>query len=357
MTRMLLIGFLAAAIPAAATASPRTTLRLENNTLLEAARKLESQTGIKFVVHDVHGAAAAVDEPDARRATSAWNDVPVGKVVRDLSRLFAARPAGWSDQIEWYPQPAPTLREYPLPGVALRLKRIEQHERLAVLPGQAKPDAVRSLDLLLAARSLDGDRDRLGDLTDLVLIDDAGGRHPMPRISGAEMGLPDERQYPLFLEWRGKHARRIKSLTGKIALAARAVELRFRPSAGGGTTRAELPPGMASEGVTCTIGPPRTAGGELSMIVSVSYRKSNRMVLIGRDAVHVRVQLEDGTWRRINVSGVRVRDEDGTLTYEYTSSGSVTGAVKGLEVVVPLRSAQTAQVPFRIENVALPFGK
>jgi hypothetical protein len=357
MSHKLLVAALAAAFPAVAAASPRTTLRLENNTLREAARKLESQTGIKFVVHDVHGAAAEVDEPGARRATSAWSDAPVGKLVRDLSRLFGAQPTGSSDQIEWYPQPGPAVREYLLPGVALRLQRIEQHERLTVLPGQAMTDAARSLDLLLAARALDGDRDRLGDLTDLVLIDDAGGRHPVPRISGAEMGLPDERQYPLFLEWRGKHARRIKSLTGKIALAARAVELRFRPSAGGAAARAELPPGVASEGVACTIGPPRTAGGEFSMLVSVSYPKSSSMVLIGRDAVYVRVQREDGTWRRISASADRVRDEGGTLTYDYTTSGSVTGAVKDLEVVVPLRSAQTAQVPFRIENVALPFGK
>jgi hypothetical protein len=235
--------------PASASAAPRITLKLENVTLVEAARALQRTANRMFLVGGVPvlPGPSAENEParpavkvdaKARRAGFNWSHAPLGRVCRDLEAAF-----GYSGV--WYGSRAVNLvRGHPkLPaspwkversGFMLAATRIERQSstqtRAVLVLGRPRPEISREesgfLTLTLTVRAPDGDPDVVCGLEILRIATDRGPVPVVPQLHpsyaiGREPSGTDECQVPIGLNDVPPVAGKILQLEGELIVRRR----------------------------------------------------------------------------------------------------------------------------------------
>jgi hypothetical protein len=211
--------------PPSALAAPRITLKLENVTLVEAARALQRTANRAFLVEGVPvlPGPRAENEParpevkvdaKARRADFNWNHAPLGRVCRDLEAAFGYSGLWCGNRavnlVRGQPKPPASPWKVERSGFMLTATRVEQQSstqtRAVLVLGRPRPETSReeqhSLTLILTVRAPDGDPDVVCGL-DIFRIATDRGRIPAdpqlcrPWAIGPEPSRTDECQVPI----------------------------------------------------------------------------------------------------------------------------------------------------------------
>lgn len=345
--------------PGAAVASPRVTLRLENATLHAALRGLSSQTGYAFTGQGGLGQPGFREPAGARRVRLDWQDVPLGKALRELQSLFqvALTPAGAT---EFWVRAGIDIRRAESVGmeVAVWLPRIQQSEVFRTVGGRDAGAPERRLSFALAVRAVGGDADVLGSLTRLAVVDDSGQTRSLP-LTGATLvtRLPDERRVSeVSTAWDGADISRLRRLEGEIQVFDQAHELRVPVPLSAPNRPPMLPFEATVEGVKIRVMSLAWAGSRLSCRVRLEWEKEGAIVPVEVAPVRLLARLENGeVIRAPGLDPTPLNLADGAA--ELHVARELPDRTASLEVLVAVRAREARAVPFRLEGVALPFGQ
>lgn len=345
-----------------AAASPRVTLAMESATFHEVIRKLQELTSFTFTSADGAGHRAFQDPPNARRIRVEWKDMPLGLVLRDLCGRFGQNVVSNGDNGFWFQPGALAKRKEVLSGgIAFSLGAIQQLDQTAVVPGGAAPRFQRTLHLSLICRALDGEGDVISGLKRMVLVDEGGKSHQPTAVLPAQdwAALPDERSRPITVHWQGEHARRLQRIEGELNAYSRLDEHRWTvPLEGSSPPVAPLEKELGP--VSARIGVLRVAGRSVQTEIRLEWPDDADVTVRGPAAVRVFVKLDNGKYQRLHgaVKSGEVPSgaaESRTLSMELL--GQCESSPVALEVRVPVRAGPMRAIPFRLENILLPFGQ
>ena len=351
--------FLLLLAPGAALAGPRVTLTMENATLHTALRGLSAQTGYLFTGQGGLGQPGYREQASARRVRLDWKDVPLGKALRELQNSFqvAFAPAGATDL--WV-RSGMEYRRAEAEGaeVAVSLPRIQQSELFRTVGGRDAGAPDRRLTLALSIRAVNGDVDTLGNLTRLALVDDSGRTQPLS-LEGVTLlpRLPDERRVSdISTSWNGTDVTRLRRLEGEIQVFDQVRELRVPIPLPAPNTAPTLPLEATVEGMRVRVLALAWAGSRMSGRVRLEWAKDGAMVPVENMPVRLLARLENGdSLRAPSLDPTPVDPASGVA--ELHVARELPGRAKSLELLVAVRGREARSVPFRLENVALPFGQ
>lgn len=350
------ILLLAAAGPAAA--GPRVTLRMENATLHQVFRRLQSTTGLQFRSQDGAGDDNFKDPAAARRITVDWKEATLGRVIRDLCASFALSASAMGDGGYWFrPGALPRRAEVAVDGVAFSVGGISQQESILLIPGQAQPRVRRSLSLRLVCRAEGGDGDIVGSLTRLTLVDDRGRRYE-PRLPapGNEYayGLPDERLRTVSIQpWVGEHPKRFQRIEGEVSVFERAEERRFVIP----VPAKDVPLEQQLGPVRMVIRRLRTVGRRTEGQFRLSWPASVNVPLSGASAVRIFVRLDGGRMERVYTGYSSGVSDGGDREVDYSFNVEYDTPVTAVEIAAPSQSDPQRKLEFRLEDVVTPWGR
>ncbi len=347
---------------APASAAPRVTLTMESASFHEIIRKLHELTSFTFTSADGAGHRAFQDQPNARRVRVDWKEVPLGLVLRDLCSRFGQNVVSNGDNGFWFQAGLlPTRAEVVSGGIAFSLGAIQQLDQTAIVPGGPAPRFQRTLQLSLLCRALDGEGDVIGGLRRIALVDEGGkSRQPTAVLPAQDWSaLPDERSRPITVHWEGEHARRLQRIEGELLAYSRLEEHRWTvPLAGSSPPAVPLQKELGP--VSASIGVLRIAGRSLQTEIQLNWPADADVTVRGLAAVRVFVRLENGQYQRLHGTvnaGEAPSGASGSRTLRMDLLGQCEGPPVALEVRVPVRTGPIRAIPFRIENVVLPFGR
>jgi hypothetical protein len=245
-TRIAALAFGWLLFPSSALAAPRITLKLENVTLVEAARALQRNANRQFLVEGVPvlSGPRAENEPappgvkvdaKARRADFNWNHAPLGRVCRDLEAAFGYSGL-WNGNravnlVRGQPKPPASPWKVERSGFMLTATRVVRQTstqtRTVLLLGRPRPKISRegwsSLALTLTVRAPDGDPDVVCGLGNLRIATDRGPVPDIPELCrayamGPEPSGTDECQVPIGLNEVPPGAGKILQLEGELII-------------------------------------------------------------------------------------------------------------------------------------------
>jgi hypothetical protein len=235
--------------PSSALAAPRITLKLENVTLVEAARALQRTANRVFLVEGVlvFPGPRAENEParpevkvdaKARRADFNWSHAPLGRVCRDLEAAFGYSGLWYGtfavNLVQGHPKPPASPWKVERSGFMLAATRVERQTstetRAVLVLGRPRPEISREesgfLTLTLTVRAPDGDPDVVCGLDILRIATDRGPvpvvrqRYPSYAI-GPEPSRTDECQVAIGLNEVPPGARKVLQLEGELIVRRR----------------------------------------------------------------------------------------------------------------------------------------
>jgi hypothetical protein len=235
--------------PSSARAAPRITMKLENVTLVEAARALQRTANRVFLVEGVlvFPGPRAENEPvrpavkvdaKARRAGFNWSHAPLGRVCRDLEAAFGYSGLWYGtfavNLVQGHPKPPASPWKVERSGFVLAATRIERQSstqtRTVLVLGRPRPEISREesgfLTLTLTVRARDGDPDVVCGLDILRIATDRGPVPVVPQLYpsyaiGPEPSRTDECQVAIGLNEVPPGARKILQLEGELIVRRR----------------------------------------------------------------------------------------------------------------------------------------
>jgi hypothetical protein len=342
-------------------AAPRVTLRLENGSLHQYLRALSRQAGVEFQSPEGAGSEDYRDPPNAARASLAWENAPLGRAVRDVSASFGLSIAT-ADGALYRVEPAVRSRPPAVTagGVQFSLLGLRQREGLTAIPGAAGPEVRRTVSLALRCRAEDGSGELLGSVSRLALIDASGARHEarlplVPDHSAA--AAPDERIREVAFAWDGPHAASLQAIEGELTryTTSREERLSLKLSAGGSPT--PLPSVQEFGGASAQVTAVEWDDGEFRARAAVEWKPEAAVASGGPDGVRFTLLTSDGRRGPVPAGASFSVSPEGLRRLDFTLVSHPEAEPRELIVTVPVRSGRGASVPFRIENVAAPFGK
>lgn len=346
-----------------AVAGPRVTLRLGRASLHEVLVRLGEETGYRFAAPGGVGQPGYQDPPGARRLPVAYENAPLGRVIREIAAAHDFVPRSAGGYVILFPceglTPARETAAGPRGEVQVSVQRLSQSEYREIVPGADAPREEKSLDLRLTLRVPDGEGDRLGAVKALSLTGADGQVRKVPASAYSRelgRGLPDERHLDLSLPWAGAHTPRLRRLEGLVEIYPEVDERKVELAVGiaAGRSRGQLLAEAVSAPFTVKL-LRLTSGNSVTARVRIEWAPNPAHQLNEQGQVRVSAVLADG--RRVALSGEvrRGRGEPQHVMGDFFGAG--TGPVTSLEVVVPVRAGTVRELPFALTDVTLPFGR
>jgi len=341
------------AMPAPLRATPRVTLRLQGATLHQVLRRLSRETGLPLQGPGGAGGDTYREAPGASRVDMDWQNVSLGRALRDVCAVFGLRLTGREPQglVLQAALKEPAWREVLIQQVAVSLRTAGQVVTRDAVPGRGGETVTTLLQGTLAVRSLEGDAEYLGPMSGLVLVSRTGHvwQAPVESISGP--GVPDEREYAtLPLRRSGELATPLRSIEGDLMLYDRVETYRLTPITAVGRDGPELRAGPVRVRVAGA-----AAAGDLT--VRLQWEAGSSMVPADLCPLRAGWRLTEGNLVPLQTTRTGDALAGGTASTEWRCAGEGPPVGALLELEVTLRSRESRTVHFRMENVELPFDR
>jgi hypothetical protein len=344
-------------------AGPRLTLKLDTVSLHEGLLRVREEMGWDLRGPSGEGTDQYEPPNNAPRASFNWKDASLGRVCRDIGEAFHFIPKYGNQgyvQFEAPPHPAgKSLLSTSREGVTISVGSVSVARVLQL--DTAKPVAKPTCQLQLVIRPFDCDLDVLYGLDKIQAVDNLGktvrwDRKELLRPPTPREGRPDEWQVNAVLPGIDPRARRLARLEGELILFQEA-----------DSARLEVPIHPSTVPVTRTAGPLEMVVRQLDQVtpgsVQIRFDATWPAEMEVTSALHGApnypypgVRLTSGRIARMGGSGNGMmfntrRRVVMTSVYE----GNVGDPPLAVVWDFTFRSLPDRRIPFRLENIPLPF--
>jgi hypothetical protein len=340
---------------APASAGLRVTFHGEELSQHELFVRLNKECGVVFRGNDNAG-TDSFKGPPGKRVSFDWKDAAMGKIVRDICDAYGLVAYSYgSGQYGFQPGTLPKRAETIKDGIAFSLGSISESEVLTVNTAAADRKFSRELRLQVIYRALDGEGDIFAGMPRLAIVEENGKSHEqrVQDYSYLALGLPDEDSRSLGVPWQGELPKRLRAIEGELALYTEARDHRFRIALPG----EEVPADQQLGPVKLKFKKLSVLDRSLNMQVEMEWPDTTEVAFYGRNAVRMIVQAGGGRFQVPYRSLKSNAAEPGTKTGALEYTGQFGAPPTSLEIIIPTRTGPLRKIPFRLENVLMPFGR
>lgn len=338
-----------------ARAGLRVTFHGEELSQHELFVRLNKECGVVFRGNDNSG-TDTFNGPPGKRISFDWKKAAMGKVVRDICDAYGLVAYSYgSGQYGFQPGSLPKRQETVKDGIGFSLGSISESESLAVNTGTGERKFQRALNLQVIYRALDGEGDIFAAMSRLAIVEENGKTHEqkVQDYSYLALGLPDEDSRSIGIPWQGELPKRVRAIEGELSLYTEAEDQRYRVALPG----EELPADQQLGPVKLKFKRLSVLDRSLDLQVEMEWPAATDIAFYGRNAVRMIVQAGGGRfqvpYRSFKANAAAPGINTGTLEY----TGQFGAPPTSLEIIIPTRTGPLRKVPFRLENVLMPFGR